>query len=253
VTPAGGGALVLVVDDEPDVRRALRESLQREGYRVLEAGRVREALELARAHRPAVVTMDVFLPDVDGFEGIRLLRESADTRDIPVVVVSMTRRGDGALDSQVVGFLEKPVSEPLLLETIKSALVGRIANGAHVLVVDDDADIRTVLTRALGHAGFRATAAADGREALDAIAAAPPDLVLLDIRMPHVDGHELLRALRAEPATRELPVIVLTASQGGDGRESALAAGATAYLKKPFVADDLIGTIRGLLARGPGA
>ncbi|MBI3637383.1 MAG: response regulator, partial [Candidatus Rokubacteria bacterium] len=252
--PAIGSALILVVDDESDVRRTLRRYLEREGYAVIEAARGLDAVEMAARHRPDLITMDVLLPDIDGFEAIRLIRERPTVRDVPVVVVSAASGADGQLEPAVSGHLRKPVEAAALIDAVKSALGDRRrAVDTTVLIVDDDADIRTVLGRILREAGYAVVAAADGDEALAAVTASRPDLVLLDIKMPRMSGFEVLRRLRAAAATHDLPVIVLTASEGQGGRDRALGLGATEYLRKPFSTDALLAEIRERLAEPRGS
>ena len=115
--------LVLVVDDDPDVRALLRDVLQIAGFRVIEAGRVLEGVELARQRQPDAITMDLMLPDLDGFEAIRLLREQPETRDTPVVVLSAIEVESG--DPRALGAtvcLTKPFSSADLLNAIRSRL-----------------------------------------------------------------------------------------------------------------------------------
>jgi signal transduction histidine kinase/DNA-binding response OmpR family regulator/anti-sigma regulatory factor (Ser/Thr protein kinase) len=123
--------------------------------------------------------------------------------------------------------------------------------GAHVLVVDDNADMRSYLARLLGaHWAVRTTA--NGEEALRAVAERQPDVVLTDVMMPRVDGFELLRALRSDPGTRHIPVIMLTARAGQEASVEGLEAGADDYLAKPFRADELIARVRVVLERATG-
>jgi CheY-like chemotaxis protein len=130
--PAGGGGpapLVGVVDDEPDVRALMRDVLQLSGFRVIEAGRVLEGVEVARQQHPDVITMDLMLPDLDGFEAIRLLREQPETRETPVVVLSAIEVEPG--DPRALGAtvcLTKPFSSADLLGAIRSRL--RPGNGS---------------------------------------------------------------------------------------------------------------------------
>jgi len=118
-----GGPLLLVVDDEPDIRMLLRDQLELEGFRVLEAGRALEAVELARERLPDLITMDLMLPDLDGFEAIRLLRENERTRETPVIILSAIELGDD--DTRALGptvHLAKPFSSADLLATIRANL-----------------------------------------------------------------------------------------------------------------------------------
>jgi signal transduction histidine kinase len=118
-----GGPLLLVVDDEPDIRMLLRDQLELEGFRVLEAGRALEAVELARERLPDLITMDLMLPDLDGFEAIRLLRENERTRETPVIILSAIELGDD--DTRALGptvHLAKPFSSADLLAAIRANL-----------------------------------------------------------------------------------------------------------------------------------
>jgi CheY-like chemotaxis protein len=123
--------LVLVVDDEPDVRALLRDMLNTAGLRVIEAGRVLEGVEVARQHQPDVITMDLMLPDLDGFEAIRLLREQPETRDTPVVVLSAieVEPGDPRALGATVG-LVKPFTSADLLKAIRSQIRPRDGAGS---------------------------------------------------------------------------------------------------------------------------
>jgi len=121
----------------------------------------------------------------------------------------------------------------------------------HVLVVDDDEDVRTSLERALRVSGFAVRSAADGISALRAVAELPPDCVVLDINMPGMDGVAVVTALRA--LGHEVPVCVLSARDTVDDRVAGLEAGADDYLVKPFALDELIARLRALLRRSPPA
>ena len=125
------------------------------------------------------------------------------------------------------------------------------AQAGSVLVVDDNADMRAYLTRLLGpHWTVRTTA--NGEEALAAVAEQAPDLVLTDVMMPRIDGFELLRRLRADPATRDIPVIMLTARAGQEASVEGLEAGADDYLAKPFRTEELLARVRVVLERAAG-
>lgn len=121
--------------------------------------------------------------------------------------------------------------------------------GARILVADDNSDMRAYLTRLLTGQGWRVQAVTDGRQALDAVHRDPPDLVLTDVMMPVLDGFELVRRLRADPATRALPVLVLSARAGGEASVAGLSLGADDYVVKPFAAAELIARIRAVIRR----
>jgi CheY-like chemotaxis protein len=118
-----------------------------------------------------------------------------------------------------------------------------------VLVVEDDAHVRPVLVRVLERGGFQVAEAADGLAALELVQRLPPDLVLLDIRMPGVDGYEVLRRLKQHPAYQHIPVVVLTASDLGDvARKQVLDMGAALFLEKPIGSEELLTEIKRLLS-----
>lgn len=159
-------------------------------------------------------------------------------------------RGDAARAAveEAMGWLAEPdgsVTEPD--RTIGPA-VDELA-GARILVADDNSDMRAYLTRLLTGQGWRVRAVTDGRQALDEIHREQPDLVLTDVMMPMMDGFDLLRRLRADPATRALPVLVLSARAGGEASVEGLSLGADDYLVKPFAATELIARIRAAIRR----
>ncbi|MGW5557758.1 ATP-binding protein [Micromonospora sp. NPDC003944] len=121
--------------------------------------------------------------------------------------------------------------------------------GARILLADDNPDMRAYLTRLLTGQGWRVRAVTDGRQALDEIHRDLPDLVLTDVMMPVLDGFELVRRLRADPATRALPVLVLSARAGGEASVEGLSLGADDYVVKPFAATELIARIRASIRR----
>jgi two-component system alkaline phosphatase synthesis response regulator PhoP len=118
-----------------------------------------------------------------------------------------------------------------------------------ILVVEDDPDIAELVARYLGKAGFSAEIQASGRAALDLVATNPPDLVVLDLMLPHMDGLDVCRTLRANPATAGVPIIMLTAKAEEADRVVGLEIGADDYLAKPFSPNELVARVRALLRR----
>jgi PAS domain S-box-containing protein len=203
------GAKVLVIDDDPAVRELVGHHLERAGYRVITAVSGEEGLAMARAEAPAAITLDVLMPGKDGWTVLAELKSSAVTAAIPVVLLTILDQSNAGYVLGAADFLAKPVDRGRLLDTL-ARLVGR--GGARtVLVVDDDASLRTLVASSLAREGFGVREAGDGLEALARMEEAIPSVVLLDLMMPRLDGFGFLERLRARPAWRHVPVVVLTA------------------------------------------
>jgi CheY-like chemotaxis protein/anti-sigma regulatory factor (Ser/Thr protein kinase) len=205
------GRTVLVVDDDEGVRRLFAYELAPLGIQVLEAPDGRSGLEIAVAERPDAILLDVLMPGLDGWETLRVLKERPETRNIPVIILSVVDNRAFGLSLGAFDYLVKPVEISTLLDSLSRT--GVLASRGHLLVVDDDADVRELLTRELVSAGYRVQSAAGGSEALDAMERERPSAVLLDLMMKPPDGFEVLCRMREDPALREIPVVIVTAKE----------------------------------------
>jgi len=231
---------VLVVDDEADIRYILRQHLERLGHEVVEAQSGLEAIEKVRALRPDLITLDVMMPDMDGFDVMAVLKEREGTRTIPVIFLSVVQDEAKGFRLGATDYITKPIDPDRLLRAIDRILPQEERHAPpRVLVVDDDLEILTILGRILGRAGYDVAQAQDGQQGLSKVYTEAPDLVILDIQMPGMSGYEVIRRIRGTRRLANLPILVLTASEAGD-RAKALALGATEYLTKPFSADVLL-------------
>jgi len=208
----GHAPLVLCVDDDVPTLDLLARVLRREGLRVARAATAADALALARAHRPAVITLDVMMPEMDGWDMLTRLRADPDLRDLPVVMVSMVDHDRaGALALGASDYLTKPVDGPTLVTTLSRYL--RDDHG-EVLVVDDDAQIRDLLSRALSAEGWEVHTAEHSGQALTMLdEGLRPDVVTLDLMMPELDGFAFVDRVRDDDRFRDLPIVVLTAME----------------------------------------
>lgn len=200
---------VLVMDDESDSRVLLSHYLRELGCTVLSASSAPQGIELARLHRPDLITLDLVMPDMDGWEALRALKDDPELREIPVVVVSMAAGEGGGQLLGAVDVLPKPVDRESLLRVLWRNLSPR--RGSQVLVVDDDPDARELVGRVLEEEGLEVRYAANGAEGLSEVEVEVPDAILLDLMMPVMDGFTFLDHLRRNPYCVGLPVIVLTA------------------------------------------
>ncbi len=205
------GSAILVVDDDPDIREIFEHYLTREGFSVLHACNGEEALALAKQYRPLAITMDVLMPKKGGFEALIELKEDPLTRDIPVVMVSVSVDRDFGMALGAADFVLKPVDGPRLVNTIKQHLPTKTDDPERVLVIDDDPSMVELITRQLCSEGFRAIRAVGGREGVSKAVDEIPDAIVLDLLMPDMPGTEVIDRLRSNAVTRHIPILVYTA------------------------------------------
>jgi PAS domain S-box-containing protein len=206
---AQGVPTVLVIDDEAGVRELLTRFLKSEGFRVVTAGGGKEGLRLARQLRPTAILLDVIMPGMDGWSVLTNLKGDARVADIPVILLTM-------LDDRNMGymlgaseFLTKPIDAQQLTTVLEKYRRARTA--APLLIIEDDLTTRQVLRRALTRQGWAVAEADNGRAGLERVAADRPQLILLDLLMPEMDGFDFLAELRQNEEWRSIPVVVLTA------------------------------------------
>ena len=168
---ADGRATVLVVDDDPSVRGLLAKTLEKEGYRVIPARNGVEALALAREHRPQAITLDVMMPQMDGWGALKELKADAALRDIPVIMVTVLNERGMAIPLGAADFVTKPVDRQRLTAILREHCAG--PSDASILVVEDDPPTREALCRSLASMGHVAHEAVNGRSGLDWLASHP--------------------------------------------------------------------------------
>jgi CheY-like chemotaxis protein len=199
---------VLVIDDDASIRDIVQRFLAREGFRVVTAGGGEEGLRLARQLGPDAITLDVMMSGLDGWAVLAALKSEPATADIPVVMLTMMDDRNLGYALGAADYLTKPIDRDRLL-----AVLARYRRDRPILVVDDDGDVRLLLRRMLEKAGYVVVEAEHGRAALARLAELTPELILLDLMMPEMDGFEFLDGLRRLPAHRSIPVVVFTAKE----------------------------------------
>ena len=198
--------LVLVIDDDPAQRELLRRFLEREGFAVRLAHDGRSGLEMARELVPRAILLDVMMPQMDGWSVLAELKKEPALERIPVVMVTFVNEPGlsnflGAADT---------VLKPVEWDRLKTVMEQFRGEPGDVLVVDDDADTRARLRMIFERQGWTVAEAGNGQEALDIVTHAPPQIILLDLTMPVMDGFTFLHMLRERPGCQDIPVIVLT-------------------------------------------
>ena len=245
---------ILVVDDERLMCDLLGSVLARHGHEVLTALNGRDGLELFKTHRPRFTLLDLRMPEMNGIEVLKQLR----TIDPQAAVMILTAWGSDALEQQarqlgVVDFLSKRLSLDVLVEAMERTLqqsaqaaspaqaaapaeapqaaLAAADDGDFILVVDDEPQIRDLLKRFLSLRGYKVRVASDGQQALTMVEQEAPQLIVLDVYMPGINGVEVLRQLRRRKFTGG--VILLTGSQDDKLLQEALDLGSVDVMGKP--------------------
>ena len=202
--------LVLIVDDEAPARELLASYLEPE-YRVVLADSGAEAVKKAQQLRPDAITLDVLMPGSNGFETLASLRKNSETANIPVIILSIVDQKQVGFALGAADYLIKPVRKPVLLEAIRRHVPSPADEDSSILLVDDDPKALELLEEALRSAGYETQAVRSGTRALEVLANKVVGAVLLDLLMPGMDGFQVIRHVRQQPAFRELPILVMTA------------------------------------------
>jgi signal transduction histidine kinase/CheY-like chemotaxis protein len=207
------GELVLVVEDDPAAAELLTRQLVGAGYRTEVVRTGPDALIRARELQPAAITLDIMLPELDGWEVMTKLKSDEATSTIPIIVVSVIDNPELGIALGAMDYFVKPVDGKELVRRLNRFNFKRTLGKeeVRVLIVDDEMPNREWLNRTLGPAGFTVLSASGGREAIQMAKSEKPDLVLLDLMMPEVTGFDVVEALRSHEDTRETPIMVLTA------------------------------------------
>ncbi|HEX2163921.1 MAG TPA: HAMP domain-containing protein [Thermoanaerobaculia bacterium] len=218
-----GERVLLIVEDDETFARMLLDQAREQGFRGVVALEGGDALEIAKSLKPDAITLDLNLPDMDGWVLLDRFKHDSDTRHIPVHIISAyggeERRG---LERGAVAVLEKPVEREALaaaLGEIQQFLARRVKK---LLVVEDDDVQRQAILELIGNGDVETTAVSSGEEALEALAHESFDCMVLDLRLPGIAGTELIRRVKEDPAKKRLPIIVYTGMELPPEEQTAL-------------------------------
>jgi two-component system, NtrC family, sensor kinase len=245
-TSADDAVTVLVIDDSLTFRMELQGALEGEGYRVITAETGEEGLRLAADVRPGAIVVDCVLPGVDGATVVRRIRLDAALRDVPCLLLTASTDGDAELDVLDAGadaFVRKGEDVGIVLAKLAATLrqssattstvqAGSLHGPKRVLAVDDSPTYLDQVSTCLLAEGYEVILARSGFEALDLLATQTVDCILLDLLMPGLDGRETCRRIKAVPAVRDIPLIMITGMDDAEGMISGLRDGADDYIQK---------------------
>lgn len=251
-TDASDGAqLALIVDDDPAARDLLSRLFQRQGFRVTTASNGEEALLQTQNCKPAVITLDVMMPRLDGWATLAALKADPRLSDVPIIMVTVvSEKGIGyALGADE--YLTKPIDRARLSTVLSKLRLQNLVN--RVLIVDDDELSRATLRNVLQDFGVSIVEAENGRQALLRIQEAPPQLILLDLVMPIMDGFEFVEELRKLPQFQNIPIVVISSKDLTTEERSQLTGSVQRiYNKMSGTSEDLVQDLGRLIAEYQG-
>jgi DNA-binding response OmpR family regulator/HPt (histidine-containing phosphotransfer) domain-containing protein len=251
-TPAKGSQdfFVLVVDDDENLSGFVHEKLRAKGIRSVVAPDGQKALDIIYKEIPDLIILDIMMPGISGHELLQRLKQDSQFLRIPIIM--LTGQADqkdvaSALHAGAIDYVIKPVDIDELVTKVKKILD---ASRYEILVADNDTLLLQLMGNWYREKGFRVKLVEDGKKAWDYIVSHAPDLVVLDRMMPGLEGLSILKNMRQEDATQDIPVIILSARKQEHDVAEALKRGAQDYLGKPFIPDDLIERSYKLLKKG---
>jgi GAF domain-containing protein/CheY-like chemotaxis protein len=224
--------VVLCVDDDEGVIMLFRRYLSKRGYKVIGITDSTAVVEYAQRTQPFAITLDVMMPEKDGWQVIRELKSDPGTQHIPVIVCSIVADQHHGISLGASDYLVKPIMEEELVAALER--LDHRDEGLHrVLIVDDHAGDRNLLRRMIeSQHGYEVIEATGGQEAIDMVPQLQPSIIILDLMMPEVDGFAVLESVKANKDTRSIPVIVVTAKTLTQEERDALNNGVKALLQK---------------------
>ena len=225
----------------------MRRSLEKDGFRVEVAADGKSGLELAKQLKPAVITLDVMMPHLDGWAVLTALKADPATADIPVIMLTIVDDKQMGFALGAADYFTKPIDFQRLHHVLEK--YRKPANHQTVLVIEDDASTREMLRRTLEKDGWQVAEAQNGKVGLEKLAEVAPALILLDLMMPEMDGFEFMDALRRRKDRQRIPVIVITAKDLTEEDRRRLNGGVERIIQKGATSQsEVLELVRTLLA-----
>ena len=230
---------ILIIDDDPTVRELMRRQLERDGFEVHSASDGKDGINKARSLKPDLITLDILMPDLDGWSVLRSLKADPEVSSIPVVMASILDEKNKGFSLGAADYLSKPVERERLIQSIRG-LIGE-GDGQKVMLVDDDPDMRLSVREALSRSGYEVLEAENGSAAFSLLSkeGVVPDIILLDLIMPVMNGFEFLEKFRNDLQS-QIPVIVITSADLTDEEKQYLSGEVVRVLQKSDIGNSQI-------------
>jgi DNA-binding response OmpR family regulator/anti-sigma regulatory factor (Ser/Thr protein kinase) len=241
---------ILVIDDDPDAVYLLQENLNQQDFEIIGAHNGHEGLRMAREQRPRAILLDIVMPGADGWQVLHDLKMDAITTDIPVVMLTIVDNKPLGFQLGAAAYLLKPLDAVEVRDALNRVIGLTAPRQKRVLVIDDDPNIADMLRQFLLESDFILDSALDGEAGLRAIESNRPDIVFLDLIMPHLDGFEVIKLLRENPGTQDLPIIVISAKELNAAESARLKETVSLVMKKQsFEGEKLVDEMKNILSK----
>ncbi len=239
---------VLAIDDDLTARDLITRFMLKEGFIVHTAQDGAEGIRLAREHCPDVILLDVMMPRKDGWSVLNSLKADPDLASIPVILVTMVSDQNLGYALGAADYITKPIDRERLMNVIRKYECA--VPVCSVLVVDDEPPVREILERTLANVGWYVRTASDGLDALEAMRQETPQIILLDLMMPHMDGFQFLAEIRQVEAWKDIPVIVVTAMDlSPEDHERLTGSVQQVLMKGAYRLDDLLAEVQRMVSQ----
>ncbi len=210
---AVNNSTILVAEDETDARELLTTTLHSLGYEVVEVDRGDKVLETAKRTKPFAITTDIMMPGMNGWQVLNKLKEDEETKDIPVIMISVLDKCYQNKTVDAEDYFVKPVEREELLETLNKFKKRDLSGNSQILVIDDNPDERELIASILNPEGYEIIEAEGGKDGIELAKKEHPELITLDLMMPGVNGFDVIECLKKDSSTANIPIIVCTAKE----------------------------------------
>jgi len=243
---------ILVVEDDPNAFELIASALGSAGFLPIRASDGEEAMRLAKDVRPAAITLDVVLPGTEGWDVLRRLKADEATRSIPVVIISMVDDRERGVSLGAEDYFVKPVDRARLLERLRE--LTSPDSPRRLLVIDDDEKVHAILANDFTPLGYSIESATSGEAGVRAAQQNAPDVIILDLMMPGMNGFQVAGALKEDPRTATIPILVLTSKEITSADRARLHPRIIGFVKKGTAArEQLLMELRRVTSPQPGA
>jgi PAS domain S-box-containing protein len=244
--------IILVIEDDREASELIKLWLEESGYQVVCAYDGEYGIEKAKKIKPSAITLDIILPRIDGFEVLRELKSIPETKDIPVIIISITENKELGISLGAEDYLLKPINkEELIFALDRLTFIKKVKEGeVNILVIDDNPKDVELLTSLLEPEGFNVIKTYGGREGIGLANRLMPDLIILDLLMPEVSGFEVAKRLKENEKTKKIPIIIYTAIEVSEEEKRMLNENVLSIIEKGKVTkEELLEDIKNILKR----